>query len=73
MGATGLASGPHLHYEFVVNGVHRNPRTVLDKLPKAKSLPPTELVAFQRVATTMLAALSPAAKDVELALQTITQ
>ena len=73
VGATGLASGPHLHYEFVVNGVHRNPRTVLDKLPKAKSLPPTELVAFQRVATTMLAALSPAAKDVELALQTITQ
>lgn len=73
VGATGLASGPHLHYEFVVNGVHRNPRTILDKLPKAKSLPPGELVAFQRVATTMLAALSPAAKDVELALQTITQ
>ena len=73
VGATGLASGPHLHYEFVVNGVHRNPRTILDKLPKAKSLPQDELVAFQGVAQTMLAALNPAAKDVELALQTITQ
>ncbi|MEW6330236.1 MAG: peptidoglycan DD-metalloendopeptidase family protein [Pseudomonadota bacterium] len=27
VGATGLASGPHLHYEFQVNGVHRNPLT----------------------------------------------
>jgi len=27
VGATGLASGPHLHYEFQVNGEHRNPLT----------------------------------------------
>ena len=37
VGATGLAQAPHLHYEFVVNGVHRNPRTV--KLSKADPLP----------------------------------
>jgi len=38
VGCTGLCSGPHLHYEFLVSGVHRNPRTILKKLPKAKRL-----------------------------------
>ena len=33
VGASGLVTGVHLHYEYRINGVHRNPRTV--KLPQA--------------------------------------
>ena len=33
VGKTGLATAPHLHYEYRLNGVHRNPRTV--NLPQA--------------------------------------
>ena len=36
VGATGLATANHLHYEYRLNGVHRNPRTV--KLPKANPI-----------------------------------
>jgi murein DD-endopeptidase MepM/ murein hydrolase activator NlpD len=36
IGSTGLATGPHLHYEFRLDGVHRNPLTF--KTPKAGSI-----------------------------------
>lgn len=52
VGSTGLASGPHLHYEFLVDGVHRNPRTV--KLPKADPIDRKERSAFQQLAQNYL-------------------
>ena len=49
VGATGWATAPHLHYEFLVNGVHQNPRTV--DLPDAKPVNKTELARFQENTT----------------------
>lgn len=44
VGTTGMSEAPHLHYEFLVNGVHRNPRTV--KLPKAQPISKNEKSLF---------------------------
>jgi murein DD-endopeptidase MepM/ murein hydrolase activator NlpD len=47
VGMTGLATGPHLHYEFMVNGEHRDPMTVA--LPKADPITGQNKVAFDAV------------------------
>ncbi len=45
VGKTGLATGPHLHYEFRVDGLHRDPQKV--KLPGSSPLENDELMAFK--------------------------
>ena len=73
VGMSGLATGPHLHYEFIVSGVHRNPRTILDKLPKAKTLPKAEIARFESIAEPLIASLGAQQRRAELAFQNITQ
>jgi murein DD-endopeptidase MepM/ murein hydrolase activator NlpD len=65
VGATGWATGPHLHYEFLVNGTHKNPRTVA--LPHASPVPADQRDPFLRQTTPLLAMLESQRDDVQVA------
>jgi len=66
VGATGQATGPHLHYEFIDNGRHRNPVTV--DLPRAEPLPDEHRSAFREHAAPLLASLrGESSADIQLA------
>lgn len=56
VGKSGLATGPHLHYEFLVNGVHRNPLKI--KLPTDNPIDNKSLEMFKQQTQPLLAQLS---------------
>ncbi|MGQ0502569.1 MAG: OapA family protein [Panacagrimonas sp.] len=60
VGSSGLATAPHLHYEFRVNGMHKNPVNIV--MPRANPISRQQMAAFRKRTSPLIAQMETAKK-----------